>query len=168
MCKRIQKCYGGFIEKCYQLHELGGIMNKSQKLFSVLLLLAILMGGLVECCSTKLCCHKYEVGSDLSTYCNNHRDAVAKFIRLAETESQQLARLNSFKEFYNSIQNCTTVECIKTHINDNTTLPGFRELYETEHQFAEQETNIDPDLKAEVILCGFKHAIDAFEKTLAK
>ncbi|MGB3479296.1 MAG: hypothetical protein WBB67_09060 [bacterium] len=142
-------------------------MNKSQRLFSVLLL-AILVIGLTECCSTKLGCHKYETGSNLSVYCNNHRDAVAKFIRLGETNSEQTVRLRNFREFYALIKNCKTPEDIKTYINNNTTLPGFRELYEIEHQFAEQETNINSALKAEVILCGFKHAIDAFEKNLAK
>lgn len=145
-------------------------MNKSLKRLSVLLLLIFLMGGLTECCKkTQLCCLKYEKGSDLAIYCNNHRDAVGKFIRSTENESEQITRLNNFKQFYDSIKDCTTVQCIETQINNNTTLTGFQERYENEHEFAERDIQInDSNLKAELILCGFKHAIDAFEKTLSK
>lgn len=143
-------------------------MDKSLKRFSALLLLIFLMGAFIAC-PVKLCCLKYEKGSDLAIYCNNHRDAVGKFIRNAENESEQITRLNNFKQFYESIKNCTTVQCIETQINNDTTLPGFQERYENEHEFAERDTQIDDsNLKAELILCGFKHAIDAFEKTLSK
>jgi hypothetical protein len=141
-------------------------MYKSRKLLAAVLI-AVVMGSLVESCSAKLCCHKYETGSALSIYCNNHRDAVAKFIRSADTDAEQRERLSSFKKFYELIKECTTVGCIEDYIDSNTSLPGFKEFYETEHQFAEQETNIASGLKAKAILCGFKHAIDAFEKTLS-
>jgi hypothetical protein len=143
-------------------------MNQSRKRLAVLLLL-ISLAGCVLHCPTKpvLCCLNYEPDTNKVFYCNNHRDAANKFIRAADSDSQMIARWNDFKQFFNSVMDCTTVVCIEAQINADTTLPGFRQLYETEHGWAEDETNIDdPRLKAELILCGFRHAILAFEQTM--
>ena len=141
---------------------------KKTKLIAVILFQALLIVGLIQFygCNNQLCCLQYEVGSDMATYCNNHRDAVGKFIRKVDGESEQKIRLSNFIQFYESIKSCTTVECIETMINSDTSLPGFETIYEHEHQYAEQDTQVDSSLKAKLILCGFKHAIDAMEQNL--
>ena len=143
-------------------------MNKYLRQFFSLFILTIFIGYLIgcSCCKHELCCIKYTENNELATYCNNHRDAVVKFIRIAEDVSEQKVRLNDFKQFYKSIKKCSTVECIETQIDMNNTLPGFKAEYEAEHNFAERDTQVDESLKAELILCGFKHAIVAQKQTL--
>jgi hypothetical protein len=143
-------------------------MKKSVKLSAASLILVILAMALACCPKTQLCCHKYNIGSDLATYCNNHRNAVAKYFEAADNDSERRLRFDNFKQFYSSVAACTTVQCIETEITNSITVPGFWEFYVVEHKYAEQETQIDPNVKAEGILCGFKHAIDAFEKLLSK
>jgi len=99
-------------------------MKKSLKLLSAVLILALFIGSAVECCKgrSRLCCHKYETGSDLATYCNNHRNAVVKYIESAEGEAEKKVRFDNFKQFYNTAKSCTTVECIETQIAENTSM----------------------------------------------
>ena len=143
-------------------------MQKSVKLFTVLLILAVLAVTLTGCPKPQYCCHKYDIGSELSTYCNNHRNAVAKYFESAQNDNEKRLRFDNFKEFYSKAATCTSVDCIETEITNNTMIPEFHEFYKEEHEYAEKETNIDPNVKAEVILCGFKHAIDAFEQLMNK
>jgi len=143
-------------------------MNDPRKRFAVFLLLIFLAGCVIHCPSKPdLCCLKYEADTNKVYYCNNHRDAANKFIRSTDSDSQMVIRWNDFKQFYNLIMDCTTVVCIEAQINADTTLPGFRQLYETEHGHAKDERNInDPRLEAELIICGFRQAILAFEKSI--
>ena len=137
------------------------------KYLSLLVLQIIFVFSLFQCnCKTvDLCCHQYEGGSDSTFYCNNHRDAVGKFIREGQNLSEQKIRLENFKQFYESVKDCSTLECIETKIDNNLTLPGFKERYETEHIFADSFM-VDLNIKAELVLCGFEHAIVALSQTL--
>ena len=143
-------------------------MKKSVRLFAASLILVVIAVTLAGCPNRQLCCHKYKIESELSTYCNNHRNAVAKYFEAAENDSEKGLRFDNFKEFYSSVETCTSVDCIETEIINNAAIPDFYEFYNEEHEYAEKETNIDTNVKAAVILCGFKHAIDAFEKLLSK
>jgi len=47
-----------------------------------------------------------------------------------------------------------------------TTIADFKDHYQNEHDFAEDDTDVPSEQKAKLILCGFKHAIDALKETL--
>lgn len=111
---------------------------------------------------------QYPAHSDLATYCNNHSFAVGKFVRSDDDETKQRERLGKFKQFYDLIKNCSTIECIEAKIQNSTTLPGFLEEYQKKHQAAEDDTQIEDSLKAHLILCGFGDAIDRLEQVLSE
>ena len=141
-------------------------MNKT-KYLSLLILQILFALSLVQCNgnTVDLCCHQYELESDSSYYCNNHRDAVGKFIREGQDLSEQKIRLENFRQFYESVKDCATLECIEKQIDNSSTLPGFKERYETEHNYADS-FKVDLNIKAELVLCGFEHAIVALSQTL--
>ncbi len=142
-------------------------MSKT-KYLSLLILQILFALSLLQCNggTLELCCHQYELESDSSYYCNNHRDAVGKFIREGQDLSEQKIRLENFRQFYESVKDCTTLECIETKIDNSSTLPGFKERYETEHNYAESDFEVNLNIKAELVLCGFEHAIVALSQTL--
>jgi hypothetical protein len=141
-------------------------MHKN-RLLTIILIQTFLVASLIQfnCSKDKLCCLQYETNSDKVKYCNNHRDAVGKFIREIENKSEQKTRLNKFKHFYESIKDCTILSCIEQKIDTDRSIPAFKSRYYDEHEYAEANFVIDSTLKVPLILCGFKHAIDALEQT---
>lgn len=124
--------------------------------------LVLLLGTLG--CTQKLCCLKYPAETDQATYCNNHRDAVGKFIISAPDPSERQVRLKDFKAFYRKIEEaCGTVQCIENSISSDAALSSFLGRYRGEHHFAERDTQIDEKMKTDLILCGFKHGLDGLE-----
>ena len=146
-------------------------MDQSSKRYRVrcLCVLLLVLFSLVGGCTSRsqLCCLQYAPNTDEATYCNNHQTAVGQFVRSA-TPDQTLMRkhLTDFKAFYRTVQKCESVACIEEQLHAATTLPGFRQRYQTEHTFAEQETHVDPEKKASLVLCGFRHATDALDQLL--
>jgi hypothetical protein len=114
----------------------------------------------------KLCCESYSVESDQATYCNGHRDAVLLFVREVSDTTERRTRLNRIDAFYETIKECQTVACIEDAIGAQADLEAFANRYHQEHGFVETETAIAADKKAELILCGFRHAIAGLKKTL--
>lgn len=114
----------------------------------------------------KLCCEEYQRESDLATYCNDHRDAVLEFVREVPDTTERRLRLNRIDAFYETVKDCQTVVCIEDAIGTAADLDAFANRYQQEHGFAETETAIAADKKAELILCGFRHAIDGLKETL--
>lgn len=149
----------------------GGALNQFYKKHQFIgqFVLFLFLLSAAEGCKSQLCCVKYGPQTDEATYCNNHRSAVGTFVRQAAPDTtKMLDRLNNFKTFYKTIEGCETVDCIGNQIENATTLPGFAERYKTEHDFAEKDTQINADMKAKLILCGFKHAMDALDQTINK
>jgi hypothetical protein len=128
-----------------------------------LVLLAVGMAATLSSCRPKaeLCCLNYSPETDQATYCNNHRIAVDLFVLDAVDSAQSRERLSNFADFYNTIKDCQTIDCIEHAINADSTIVGFLDHYQNEHDFAELDTDLPSEQKAELALCGFKHAIDA-------
>ncbi|UCD18303.1 MAG: hypothetical protein JSV44_05170 [Candidatus Zixiibacteriota bacterium] len=136
-----------------------------------LVLLAVVLIALIGSCrNDQLCCLEYQPQTDQATYCNNHRSAVGLFVLDVPDSAGTAAsreRLEMFERFYTThLVDCATVDCIESAIYSDTTMPEFIERYRTEHNFAERDTDIPVGQKAELILCGFQHAIEAFMETL--
>ena len=116
--------------------------------------------------SHKLCCEQYSVESNQATYCNNHRDALMKYVRDTDDDSVMRTRLGQMEVFYELVEDCKTVECIEIGVGDPATPDEFAERYQTEHDYAERDALVPENEKAKLILCGFKHAIEGLNKTL--
>lgn len=144
-------------------------MKRAHALFAVMLLLSAMTA--VNGCwpfdgNDKLCCEEYQPEDNQATYCNNHRDAVMKFVLEDPEVIGQQQRLQSFEAFYETVKDCPTVDCIETAVAGNLTLPGFADRYRTEHEYAERDAVVPADTKAGLVLCGFRHAIEALKKTV--
>ncbi len=123
------------------------------------------------CSSGKLCCTRFSQESAEATYCNNHRDAVGKYINVSRDPAERRDRLERIKKLYDRIKFCESVECIETEIYSDRTrelLPGFEARYAVDHEFAEQEAPVRGQDRARLILCGFRHAIQVVEEKLKR
>jgi hypothetical protein len=118
------------------------------------------------CKKEDFCCMQYDAGSPEAGYCDNHRDAVGKFIRSVSDLEERQARLQDFQQFYDAVSGCQTVACIDSALDTTAYLPGFAEEYEIEHNFADADSPVPETQKAELILCGFDHAIAAMDQVL--
>jgi hypothetical protein len=147
--------------------EKGGNVRRLQRISLILLTLA-LVAVLADCRPDQLCCLTHDPETDQATYCNNHRDAVLKFVREISDVAERRARLTAFEQLYATLDHCQTVACIESVIEADTALSGFGERYQNEHRYAERDTDIPQEQKAGLILCGFKHAIDGQKQTLGE
>ena len=116
----------------------------------------------------KLCCLQYDPETDHATYCNNHRNAVLSFVRDVPEKADQLGRLSEIEDYYDEVEDCGTIDCIESAIKADTALAVFWEWYDNEHKYADRDADVQPEDKVRLILCGFKHAIDAEKKTLGE
>jgi hypothetical protein len=114
----------------------------------------------------KLCCEEYSPQSQEATYCNGHRDAVLEFVREVADTAERRARLNHFEAFYETVKDCRTVVCIEDGIGAASDFDAFANRYQQEHGYVETGTTIAADKKADLILCGFRHAVEGLKKTL--
>jgi hypothetical protein len=115
-----------------------------------------------------LCCLEYSPGSDQATYCNNFRNAALKFIDETVNKNMKEDRLDEFRAFYHVIEKCRTAECVDSAVDAANYMPGFKELYDNERWFSERDTDVSDSQKAELILCGFRDAIEIEESRLRR
>ena len=123
-----------------------------------------LMVSLIPGCSDdkpKLCC--LDVGdSDTSperSYCLDHEVAVQMFIQEPSDTSGQRQRLQAFRRFFEMVRSCHTVNCIQAAIDTTSLVPELKVIYDDEHSVAEEDLSVAPERKADLIKCGFQHAI---------
>jgi hypothetical protein len=122
-------------------------------------------------CSSKSpepCCVQYDAYTDEATYCGNHRDAVMMWVQYPDEIPERRARLDAFKDFYDGIKDCKSVACIEEGITQAQSIPDFEDEYADEHDHSEQSTDLPEDQKDDLILCGFRHAIQALEENLTR
>lgn len=141
-----------------------------KRLYLSLTLLVLGLALVLASCNKpdRLCCLQHDPETDQATYCNNHRDAVLKFVREVPGTADRLVRLSRFEDFYDTIDDCGTVDCIESAIEVDTALVRFKERYQDEHYYAERDTDVTQEQKVKLILCGFKHAIDGERQTLGE
>ena|GEM_PF-3991310 len=140
-------------------------MKKSKvlRLPILMLLFAMLLLG---CNEEQLCCNdesRVDPAGERQ-YCLNHTDAVRLWIQTPNDTSWQRARLDSFIVINDEIDECTTVDCIEQKLQAGSSPDELWIRYEDEHTDAEDQltrsgTAISDSRKAELIRCGFHHAI---------
>jgi hypothetical protein len=131
---------------------------------AVLLLLAA-----ASCSSAPaLCCLEFKPGTPEAKYCNDHRDAVAVYFYEPEEDRNRLERYEAFGAFFKTLENARSVEEIEQAVRAASTIPGFLARYERKHRQAEEAGITDPGLRTRLILCGFRHALEAFRQERGK
>jgi hypothetical protein len=127
--------------------------------------LLVLVGG----CSSgpDLCCSQYERASDRHMYCNNHSSVAGRCLNDARFQSQAeyILLRDQLEEYLAAADTCDDVTCIETILEDDEDLECLWNRYDMEHSDAEEslESQLSEDLKARLILCGFRNAIQAME-----
>lgn len=138
-------------------------MTAVSRFISVLLACAFLL-AITNCTHGKrtLCC--IEVGEDNASkersYCLDHEVAVQMFIQEPVDTAAQRERLRAFERFFEMSSVCNTVECIQAAIDTTSLVPDLKPIYDEEHADSEEDLQIEQAEKAELIKCGFQHAID--------
>ncbi len=138
-------------------------MNTKSKLLKLVVACTIVIAG-AGCFSqsSKLCC--IEVGESITapdrSYCLDHEIAAQMFIQEPTNVDTRRLRLDAFERFFEMMSSCSTVDCIQAAIDTSTVVPGLKSFYDAEHADSEADLQIEQGDKAELIKCGFQHAID--------
>ena len=135
------------------------------RLLSIFALL--LLVSLTGCGSSKLCCQDLENETEEKVYCRQHQSAVRKFVNSTLDDQQKRQRLEDFREFYDDIKYCNSIKCLESMIFSAPQFKAFSQLYALEHEVAEINTSlINNQKKTELVLCGFRTAIEQIDKNL--
>ncbi len=135
--------------------------------FKRLYLIALLAVFIIGCNGgTKFCCQD-ENRIPLVVerqYCLNHTDAVRLWVQTPTDTSLQRDRLENFVILNDDINNCATVDCIEQKLQESTAPIDLWTRYQDEHADAELRLSdltitLQDAKKAELIKCGFNHAI---------
>jgi hypothetical protein len=134
-------------------------------------LLAAAVLSLAACASPdpELPCEAWPPSSDPGRYCAAHRDAVLRFVRIPEDPEARRARLEWFRKFYAAVEKTRRDEVITQAVMAfEKEMPNWVRIYDQEHFWASRDTHIASDeLRASLILGGFRHAMVVLERELA-
>lgn len=132
-----------------------------------LLLSLLLFTVLCSCGSGKLCCQDLTPETEERYYCGQHESAVRKYVNSTIDDEEKRIRLEKFRDFYDDIKYCETIQCLESLIFSNPNFKAFSQLYALEHEIAEINSAIDSNKKkADMVLCGFRTAIDMIDANL--
>jgi hypothetical protein len=130
------------------------------------ILLLLLAALCVNCGGEKLCCHDEDRVTSTAErqYCLNHTDAARLWIQTPTDESQWRSRLATFTSISDNLDDCTTIDCIEQALQSEDVPDDLWSRYEDEHADAEDRlesvgVSLTDTRKAELIKCGFSHAI---------
>jgi hypothetical protein len=90
------------------------------------------------------------------------------WVQSVDEATESRARLDIFKELYETVKHCESTACIEEGITRAQNMPSFKEEYLEAKAASDESTNLADDKKDDLILCGFRHAIEALEENLKR
>jgi hypothetical protein len=148
------------------------LMNYGGYAKVIFLILLIMFAMPIGCNKhVDLCCLDYKDVSYEHTYCNAHSRAVGHCLFDAQDESEAAVdeAIDCLESLIEECKSCQTVECVETRFMSDNCFESCWDDYTDEHLHADsmlvrEGATLTEAEKASLIVCGFEHALVAFQE----